>query len=166
MRKRFLSLLTAAAVLSVSFNVPVLAEPAYEDVSGNSIETITDDVQISDNEIGADEESGNSDDIITPAEQVSENIISENTVSANTVSSNDPAVPFDELINATGYIDGGEEVPASVHNKFESESDVAIQATLPSAYVNKYILGLRNQNPYGSCWAFSAVGMMEASYKT
>lgn len=36
-------------------------------------------------------------------------------------------------------------------------------ASLPEKYISPYLPNLRNQNPYGTCWAFSTLGLAEVS---
>lgn len=69
---------------------------------------------------------------------------------------------LDENIKNT-YIDIGERVDYFVP---ASEVNLVNSATLPSSYDSRtkgYITDVKDQNPYGTCWSFSAMGASESS---
>lgn len=74
----------------------------------------------------------------------------------------DSVEPEEDYSIATGYVAPPDyEAPGII----EGDSDDLLE-TIPSSYQNPHIgtsLSLRDQNPYGTCWAFSSIGMAELS---
>lgn len=60
------------------------------------------------------------------------------------------------------------EPDAEVDRVHNDEEEIAFANTLPSAYDardNGWITSVKNQNPFGTCWAFSSINLLEASLK-
>lgn len=58
------------------------------------------------------------------------------------------------------------EPDAEVDRIHSEEEEIARATRLPSSYdarTNGWITSVKNQNPYGTCWAFSSISMAEAS---
>ena len=111
------------------------------------------------------------------ADTVSENSVSENTVSENSTDEN--MVTGEEEFRKNTYMDVEEEmldedryprismfsvrpegngatvIPSSYRSDAVEGEDGSVSNYLPTAF--------RNQNPYGTCWAFAAIGASEAS---
>ena len=63
-----------------------------------------------------------------------------------------------------GYV----ELPSEIHSIKEGADDITINqyANLPESYDSREkgtVSGIRNQNPWGTCWSFASMGALEAS---
>lgn len=63
-----------------------------------------------------------------------------------------------------GYV----ELPSEVHSIKEGADEITINqyANLPESYDSREqgrVSGIRNQNPWGTCWSFASMGALEAS---
>lgn len=87
------------------------------------------------------------------------------SVSAFAVDSSNPRILFELKTNKNGfqYIKENENVKA---DKITANNNLLKSVSLPSKYNladNSYVTGVRNQNPYGTCWAFSTLSSLEST---
>ncbi|MGN0490477.1 lectin like domain-containing protein [Ruminococcus sp.] len=78
---------------------------------------------------------------------------------------NSPEILFELKTNKNGfqYIDENEDVKS---DKLKADNNLLKAISLPSKYNladNNLVTKVKNQNPYGTCWAFSAISSLESS---
>ncbi len=138
MKLRALSFLLATVVMTSNFNVAY----AMEGIEETNEEIIIE--EIDDNEI----------EVIEAEEEVNE--------FASEAASSETSETFDFGNNATGFV--APEHPLEVTH-YDNESDASFDgsdevASLKS-YTTELLPPLRNQNPYGTCWAFASTALVE-----
>lgn len=149
---RSLCVILIAALLVPSFELPIKAEEI-------EAEEISEELII-DDEIVEDEAS---EELIIPEVEFdcgdSEETIAED---AELVLEGDS----EELKDASDLFFGYREIPAEVEfesltDVIEEKGDMSLMGELPSSYITPNLPLTRNQNPYGSCWAHSAMACAE-----
>ena len=85
------------------------------------------------------------------------------TSTLNYVWADNEAGNENEVMNTDGYIASDLD-----RNAPEDESGIALYSEIPASYPDNGVQtledeypGIRDQNPYGTCWAFSTMGLAE-----
>lgn len=87
------------------------------------------------------------------------------SISAFATETNNPEILFELKTGKNGfqYIEENENVKA---DKLKADNNLLKAVSLPSKYNladNNLVTKVKNQNPYGTCWAFSALSSLESS---
>ncbi len=150
MKRRSLAILLAGAVALCN---PISAAAANSDVKG-----------MDQSEIQIEDESADSEGVIITddaAEEASDNL------DEILIEDEDASVDLTELdkdikLNYR-HFEGEEDFESVTDGAEDNEYYVIADKDYPSKYITPNLPSLRNQNPYGSCWAHATIALAEIS---
>lgn len=146
MKKKILALCLAVTVCLTSTESGVVAYAGQEQ---KAVEEA----------VGETEESSQDTEKVTSTEESIHHTDTEETIQ-NIVTEEEIKSTPEEFTEGGGYIP----LPIEKNIPVLAEEDVErCQAGLPSSYVTPNVPVIRDQNPYGTCWAFSATSLAEFS---
>ncbi len=172
--RRILAIVLIAAMVSGNAGA-VYAAPVSDDASLPEDTAAVSDKSLQDKEVT--DVSGSEDDkapeTVSETESESEETESSDTVSENAIGEPETSEStkkqtseasaeddVDSMPMATGYIDVPQDIE-SVHEMPEGAVEMLGAAPTESSYTTPNLPSLRNQNPYGSCWAHSSMSLGE-----
>lgn len=149
MKKRLITLLMAASIAVGSMGTGFTSLAAGEELDGEEL-------ILQESEEDTEEEEPYEEHLIQE-EESSEEPVSEPDIDSDTDYDSDFEVTEDTVF-PTGY-----EVPENEHEILRGDYDdeAVFQESYPSSYINKKLPPLRNQSPYGTCWAFATTALAE-----
>jgi uncharacterized repeat protein (TIGR02543 family) len=79
------------------------------------------------------------------------------------ITSNPPIEPESTYIEPTNKIISTDTADSTASNSLSKKFSILKTASTDTSYITPYLPAVRDQNPYGACWAFSTIAMIETS---
>ncbi|MCR5100959.1 MAG: Ig-like domain-containing protein, partial [Butyrivibrio sp.] len=146
------SLAESSVESSSDENASTVENSASESNSGSENNSTTESSGESSTDSSTEDEDGTSSGTITSTE--------DSDLSLEEASTELPDNFYTEYPTGNIYVEKEYEVQ-SVSDGMNSDDWMQLTSTLPSKYVNSNLPGLRDQSPYGTCWAFATTGLAE-----
>ncbi|WP_026508317.1 lectin like domain-containing protein [Butyrivibrio sp. MC2013] len=168
--KRFIALLVAGSIFAGI--TPLSMTETAMAAASSSVSVFEEDSYLSDVEENRENAAYTKEEDTTNTGRADTFSVSNNSIESSTTD--------DTVDNAVTVVNPSEDIVFPVTGYIEDPSDIEVQSVsdgaakdlfsvqsvyLPSKYITPNLPPLRDQNPYGTCWAFATTGLAESNLR-